>query len=442
MTQDQDEALRAMRLAARLAQHPELRARFEEILALAENERGEANTADEAEELAVEQVRRLGQELMQSWAERKHARLVQEYDTRRDTRRKGKKKLYWLTRFGVVSLREQIYQQRRRNQQVRPFARAAHVQCRSLSLGLQRAVVDFGAATSFSAAVTKVREHYGVAVSASAVRAVTEGHGAAMCLEPEVSVHLPREGVRELLAEIDGTLVSVVEIGEAQGDKRKQRKCCWHEARLCLAGPAQSVRRRYAATMGSVEQAGRHWKACVAEAGAGQRTRLHGVGDGARWIVGQVREQFGERATFLVDFYHLSEYLGAAAQAIAGHGAKSWLWQQQARVKANQSAAVLAELAPHREAESVAEVSAPVRRCARYIQARLEYLDYAGAIERGWPIGSGEIESGHRSVVQARLKLSGAWWRAENAEKILALRVTRANGEWQSYWRGLRQAHA
>ncbi len=91
MTQDQDEALRAMRLAARLAQHPELRARFEEILALAENERGEANTADEAEELAVEQVRRLGQELMQSWAERKHARLVQEYDTRRDTRRKGKK---------------------------------------------------------------------------------------------------------------------------------------------------------------------------------------------------------------------------------------------------------------------------------------------------------------------------------------------------------------
>ncbi len=91
MTQDQDEALRAMRLAARLAQHPELRARFEEILALAENERGEANTADEAEELAVEQVRRLGQELMQSWAERKHARLVQEYDTRRDTQRKGKK---------------------------------------------------------------------------------------------------------------------------------------------------------------------------------------------------------------------------------------------------------------------------------------------------------------------------------------------------------------
>lgn len=91
MTQDIDEALRASRLAARLAQYPELRARFEEILAVAENERGNANTADEAEERAVEQVRRLGQELMQSWAERKQERLVREYDARRDTRRRGKK---------------------------------------------------------------------------------------------------------------------------------------------------------------------------------------------------------------------------------------------------------------------------------------------------------------------------------------------------------------
>jgi len=302
--------------------------------------------------------------------------------------------------------------------------------------------VDFGADSSFAAAVEKVREHYGVVVNQSAVRSVTEAHGEAMGLEPEVDVRLPRAGVTELLAEIDGTLLPVVEVGEAQGDKRRQRSCKWQEARLCLAGPAQALRRRYAATMGSVEQAGRHWKACVAGAGGGQNTRLHCVGDGARWIVAQVREQFGGQATFLVDFYHLSEYLGEAARGIAERGAQGWLRQQQERMKANRVAEVLTELAAHREAEGVAEQSAPVRRCARYIQARLEYLDYAGAIARDLPIGSGEIESGNRSVLQARLKLSGAWWKAENAEKMLALRVTRANGEWQSYWRQQRQAHA
>lgn len=303
-------------------------------------------------------------------------------------------------------------------------------------------VVDFGADASFAAAVEKVREHYGVEVSQSAARSVTEAHGAAMRLEPEVSVRLARAGVAELVAEIDGTLLPVVEVGAAQGDKRRQRACKWQEARLCLAGPARAWRRRYAATMGSVECAGRHWKACVAAAGGGQNTHLHCVGDGARWIVAQVAEQFGGRATFLVDFYHLSEYLGAAARAIAERGAQSWLWQQQERLKANRAAEVLAELAAHREAESVADESAPVRRCERYLRARLEYLDYAGAIARGLPIGSGEIESGNRSVLQARLKLSGAWWKVENAEKMLALRVTRANGEWRSYWQQLRQAHA
>ncbi len=339
-------------------------------------------------------------------------------------------------------MQEQIYEQRRHHQQVRPFAAAARVRCRGLSLGLQRVVVDFGADSSFATAVEKIGEHYGVEVSRSAVRAVTEGHGAAMRLESEVAVRLPREGVRELLTEIDGTLLPIVETGDWKADKRKRRRSKWHEARLCLAGQAKSVRRRYAATMGNVERAGRVWKACVAEAGAGHDTHLHCIGDGARWIASQVREQFGEQATFLVDFYHLSEYLGEAAHAIAGPGAKSWLWQQQARMKANDVGQVLDELAVHREGEEVEEESAPVRRCHRYLQARLEYLDYAGAIERGLPIGSGEIESGHRSVLQARLKLSGAWWKEENAEKMLALRVTRANGEWRSYWQGVRQAHA
>jgi hypothetical protein len=91
MAQDNDEALRASRLAARLAQYPELRARFEEILSVIENEQGDTFTADEAEERAFEQVRKLGQEVLQSWAERKHERVVQDYDMRRETQRKGKK---------------------------------------------------------------------------------------------------------------------------------------------------------------------------------------------------------------------------------------------------------------------------------------------------------------------------------------------------------------
>jgi hypothetical protein len=55
---------------------------------------------------------------------------------------------------------------------------------------------------------------------------------------------------------------------------------------------------------------------------------------------------------------------------------------------------------------------------------------------------TGEVEGGHRRAIQKRLKLSGAWWKEENAEKMLALRVIRANDEWQSYWSEARQAAA
>ncbi|MFZ4537043.1 hypothetical protein [Propionivibrio sp.] len=44
------------------------------------------------------------------------------------------------------------------------------------------------------------------------------------------------------------------------------------------------------------------------------------------------------------------------------------------------------------------------------------------------------MESAHRYIIQKRLKLSGAWWKPENAQAMLNLRVTRANGGWNRYW--------
>ena len=80
------------------------------------------------------------------------------------------------------------------------------------------------------------------------------------------------------------------------------------------------------------------------------------------------------------------------------------------------------------------EAQATVRACHRYLSNRIGQLDYKGAIEKGLPIGSGEVESAHRYVIQKRLKLAGAWWKAENVEPMLALRVVRANDDWDEYW--------
>ena len=169
---------------------------------------------------------------------------------------------------------------------------------------------------------------------------------------------------------------------------------------------------------------------------------MHCLGDGACWIVEQVEEKFGERASFLVDFYHVSEYLAAAAEVIAATNKGEWLRQQQEYLKQSRFDEVIDELRSKLEEETDEQRRQPILVCERYLSNRREYLDYESALKAGLPIGSGEVESGHRSVIQKRLKLSGAWWKIENAEKMLALRVVRANGGWQSYWDNLRQAAA
>ncbi|MDP2811282.1 MAG: hypothetical protein Q8O34_14150, partial [Rhodocyclaceae bacterium] len=57
-----------------------------------------------------------------------------------------------------------------------------------------------------------------------------------------------------------------------------------------------------------------------------------------------------------------------------------------------------------------------------------------GALAANLPIGSGEVESAHRHVIQERLKLAGAWWKPANAQSMPNLRVLRANHGWQRYW--------
>ncbi len=123
-----------------------------------------------------------------------------------------------------------------------------------------------------------------------------------------------------------------------------------------------------------------------------------------------------------------------APDAAAG---KAWMERQKDALKTGRLDAVLQALAPHREAPGVSDDQAPLRACHRYLGAREDQLNYPEALAQGLPIGSGEIESAHRYVAQKRLKLPGAWWRVENAEHMLALRINRLNGDWQAYWTAL-----
>jgi hypothetical protein len=75
----------------RLQRHPDLLAEFEVILDIADNSDGDVVKADEVEERVSQELQRLGQRVIQSWASRKHQKLEAESDARSDLTRKEKK---------------------------------------------------------------------------------------------------------------------------------------------------------------------------------------------------------------------------------------------------------------------------------------------------------------------------------------------------------------
>ncbi len=322
----------------------------------------------------------------------------------------------------------------------RPFCELGQVTCRGHSLLLQRRITDFGSEKSFARAAEQVKEHYGFELSPSTVRRVTEAHGQRLHGHPEfLQGDAAAEPKAQLIAGADGTMIPVVTTDPTQPiDQRKTRKTAWKEARLTLIQEKGAANPIFGASTGSPEQTGQQMAHCAARVGWGAHTQIHGVGDGAPWIADQVECVFGAQGQYLIDFYHLCDYLAAASKSCSADP-DGWYKTQKNRFLTGRMDAVLETLSPHIEPASVEDPNAPVRVCNRYIRNRPGQFDYPGALQAGLPIGSGRNESAHRYVIQERLKLSGAWWKVDNADKMLALRVTRANGNWEKYW-GSREA--
>jgi hypothetical protein len=321
---------------------------------------------------------------------------------------------------------------------------SAKVSNRGCSLPLQRVVTDFGADVAFAQVEDKLVEHYGVILPESTIRRVTEVHAQKIYVTASVDESWPVEGgCGTVVAEMDGGMVPIVEADPAQKDRRKGKKLQWKEAKLCLAHEEGSKTLSYGGTLqGDVDEAGKQLFGCAKSAGFGKKSRVHALGDGADWIALQVDERFGSQGGYLIDFYHVCDYLSDAAKAIytGAEMSNAWLTQQKARLKTGNCDEIISSLYAHLEPAEVEDSEAAVRSCHRYLSRRRNQLDYPGALANNLPIGSGEIESAHRYIVQKRLKLPGSWWCAANAEHMLALRLNRANHQWGNYWNQARKA--
>jgi hypothetical protein len=280
------------------------------------------------------------------------------------------KKVKWFTPFGAVEICEQLLRWSRRGAQWRPFCRSAGVTPQGYARPLQRVLADFGAENSFQAATRRVKEHYGVLIPISALRQQTlrPGRASTALADPQKA-----KAAAQLITEMDGRMIPVMAPGSGP-DRRKGKSLFWREVKLCCAPPAGSVQTRSGATLGNATTAGWLWQEVARSSGLNPQTRVPGLGDGARWIREQFTGHFGEQGAYLVDFYHVSDYLAAAQRKLCPGHARPWLHRQPERLLNNQLGKVRRRLPPHQESAGTPE--APVRAAYRSRSERADHLDY------------------------------------------------------------------
>lgn len=190
--------------------------------------------------------------------------------------------------------------------------------------------------------------------------------------------------------------------------------------------------RRYVATFGSSDVAGRLIYAEARRAGVECASRKSVIGDGARWISSIADEHFPD-ALRILDLWHLKRRVyktvyGCVPCEDAGE-VSAMLMDTLVGGRADLALRQLDALSEKYPADRLGELATYIRNNAEWI------CDYDQLRLQGYPVGSGSVEKAVDIVINRRLKCRRAMrWRRNNADRVVALRTLMLNDDWDTLW--------
>lgn len=154
-------------------------------------------------------------------------------------------------------------------------------------------------------------------------------------------------------------------------------------------------------------------------------------------LIKRVMKRWEIKATLIMDFIHVLEYLWKAAWCFFDKGdeaAEQWMAEKALKVLNGQCSQVAKgiRLSATKLALSKRE---GVDKCCDYLLKNKERLHYGEALKAGFPIATGVIEGACRHLINDRLDITGARWSLQGAEAVLKLRSLKSSGEFGSYWK-------
>jgi hypothetical protein len=178
--------------------------------------------------------------------------------------------------------------------------------------------------------------------------------------------------------------------------------------------------------------------------GTAAATEVCAVQDGAEW-----QQRFVDHhrpdAVRILDFPHALEHLATVGRAVFGTGTAAfsdWLGVQAHTFKHGDPDRVLAAVRTLDLTTAVdPEAARHQAETLAYFEKRRAQIAYADFRARGYPIGSGAVESANKLVVEARLKGSGMHWDRASVSPMVCLRALLCSDRWITDWPATWRAH-
>jgi hypothetical protein len=167
--------------------------------------------------------------------------------------------------------------------------------------------------------------------------------------------------------------------------------------------------------------------------GLGRARQILFLADGAEWAWNLKKDRW-KAAAELLDFYHGSEHLWDLGRALHGETQPTlsqWVEPLRHQMRHGKEKQVLRQIADLKKRQK--ETGKVIRREQNYFQNHSGRMNYQEIANRGWPIGSGAVESACRQK-QCRFKRCGQFWTREGLRNLCALDEARRNHHWDELW--------
>lgn len=163
------------------------------------------------------------------------------------------------------------------------------------------------------------------------------------------------------------------------------------------------------------------------------------IGDGAKWIWNWCKNNY-PKAIRILDYWHATERLWKFIKLLYTCKKKqaAWIAKQESLLWEDKVEDILSNVAAISTKKKAAIEDQ--KNLLTYLTNNKDKMLYGTYRANGWLVGSGPIESAHRTVIQKRLKLSGQRWTLWGAQQVLNLRVAHKNDNWNTVIQLIAQA--